>query len=277
MSMAKPDDVLDKATPQPRRLALVTGASSGLGESFARAYAARGFDVALVARRLDRLELLADDLRRTHNITALAIAADLSDPGAPATIFAAIGRDVDVLVNNAGFSVPRDYALTEWSEQQAFIAVLVTSVAALTHAVLPGMVARRYGRIIQVSSLAALSPGGAGHTLYPAAKSFVLKLTQSLSEEVRGTGVNITAVCPGFVKTGFHAANGTADLIEQAPRLFWQTPEVVVADTIAANEAGRVVVVPGLHNKLVALAFRLIPDGLGRALIRRGGAKYRME
>ena len=148
-----------------RPLALVTGASAGIGASFARALAARGYDLALVARRLDRLEELAKDLRARSTIEAFPIQADLSLAEAHLPVMAALkerGRSVDMLVNNAGFSIPKTFAATQWAEQRDFTMTLVMAVAGLTHAVLPDMLARGRGSIVNVSSMTALSPGGAG-------------------------------------------------------------------------------------------------------------------
>jgi short-subunit dehydrogenase len=261
-------------------LALVTGASSGLGEAFARAYGARGYDVALVARRVERLEALAEELRAEHSVRALVIPADLAVWQAERPILQAIadaGRRVDVLINNAGFGIPQDFAAVPWERQRDFLMTLVVSACALAHGVIPQMVQRRRGRIINVASLAAFSPGAAGHSLYPAAKSFALKFSQSLDAELRDKGILVTAICPGFTKTEFAAASGTEHLMDQAPRRFWQSAEQVVKIAMAANERGKVVVIPGWHNQLAAALMRYLPDGLTSALIRRGGAKYRLE
>lgn len=263
-----------------RRCALITGASAGLGDAFARAYAARGCDLVLVARRLDRLDRLALELREKHHIAVLTIAADLSLEESPAAITGTIrqaGLAVDILINNAGFSVPADFVRSSWDEQSRFIATLMTAPAALSHALLPGMIERGFGRIINVASLAAFAPGAAGHTLYPAAKSFVLRFSQSLEAELSDKGIKVTASCPGFTRTEFHIANGTADKLDQAPRLFWQSAEAVVESTIEANEAGRVVHIPGWHNKLAAAMLRYLPDQITVPLLRRGAAKYRVD
>jgi short-subunit dehydrogenase len=151
-----------------RRLALVTGASAGIGAALARIYASHGYDVALTARRLDRLEALAAEIRLRFGVEAYPIAADLSDPAGVDTVLAGVeaqGRVVDALVNNAGYGLPGAYAQTSWADQSAFLQVMLTSVCGLTHKVLPGMVERGFGRIVNVASLAGLAPGAAGHTL----------------------------------------------------------------------------------------------------------------
>lgn len=267
--------------PAPaRRLALVTGASSGLGEAFARAYAARGVDLALTARRADRLHALAEELRAAHGVEALVVPADLSVWEAHLEIVKAVraaGRHVDILVNNAGFGIAQTFTRVPWSRQRDFLMTLVVNACGLAHEVIPGMAERGWGRIINVASLAAFAPGAAGHTLYPAAKSFAVKFSQSLDAELRHKGVLVTAVCPGFTRTGFAAAEGTQALMDQAPRRFWQSAEEVVEIAIAANEQGRVLVTPGWHNRLAAFLMQALPGPLVSALIRRGAAKYQLE
>lgn len=261
-------------------LALVTGASSGLGEAFARAYAASGRDLAIVARRQDRLEALKAELEARERVRVLVIPADLSHAGAHSTIAARVaeaGSWVQTLVNNAGFGVPQDYVDTPWERQEAFLMTLVVNGCALAHAVLPQMLTRGSGAIINVASLAGFSPGAAGHTLYPAAKSFAIRFSQSLDAEVRDKGVKVTAVCPGFTRTEFNLASGTQQLMDAAPRIFWQSAEEVVQTALKANARGKVVVVPGLHNKVAAASLRYLPESLVRAMIARGGAKYRLK
>ncbi|MBI1358779.1 MAG: SDR family NAD(P)-dependent oxidoreductase [Alphaproteobacteria bacterium] len=270
-------------TPAPekqRPLALVTGASSGIGEAFSRALAARGYDLALVARRLDRLEALAEQLRTQHGCEAFAIQADLSIVEAHVPVMEAVearGRTIDMLVNNAGYSIPKTFAATTWAEQRDFTMTLVVAVAGLTHAVLAGMIARRRGSIINVSSMAALSPGAAGHTLYPAAKSFVLKFSLSLDAEVRKKGVRVTCLVPGFVESEFAIANGTKELMDEAGRKYRMTAESVVEATLKANDKGRTVVIPGLINQFAAGLMKYLPDSLVAAIIRGAAEKYRVE
>src|SRR5271167_3377317 len=154
----------------PRSLALVTGASAGLGAAFARAYAARGLDVALVARRADRLEALAGELSRAHGVETIVIPADLATYEAHAPVLAAIegrGRVVDVLVNNAGFGIAQSFTAVPWSRQRDFLMTMVVAACGLAYGVIPGMAARRRGSIINVASLAGFSPGVAGNSLYP--------------------------------------------------------------------------------------------------------------
>jgi short-subunit dehydrogenase len=259
-----------------KRLALVTGASSGIGAAFAEAFAGQGCDVCLVARRLDRLEALANEMQARFGIEAFCIQADLSQPSAISVITEALsarGRDVDILVNNAGYSLAQEFLATTGQQQSDFVQVLVASVVSLTHALLPSMAAKGYGRIINVGSMVAFSPGAAGHTLYPAAKSFVVKMSQSLAAEVSHLGIKVTAICPGQTVSEFSSVNGTSAAIAKSG-LYQQTAQAVVETAIAANEAGHEVVVPGWPNKIAVLAMKLLPDNLVAAIIRPQARKF---
>jgi len=259
-----------------RPLALVTGASSGIGEAFARALAARGYDLALTARRADRLQALADELAKAHAVETLVIPQDLAEFRAHEPILGAIaaqGRSVDLLVNNAGFSIPQSFVSVPWSRQEAFLMTLVVNACGLAYGVLPDMLARGGGRMINVSSLAAFSPGVAGHSLYPGAKSLMVTFSQALDAEYRARGLKVTAICPGYTDTGFPEATGMTSVMQTLPRRLFQTPETVAARAIAANDAGQVVVIPGWRNVLNARLMRLLP----RAILMRASAKYHLE
>jgi short-subunit dehydrogenase len=263
-----------------RPLALVTGASSGIGAAFARAYAARGHDLVLVARRADRLEALAAELSAAHGIEAFAVPADLAAWEAHAPILEAVaarGRHVDVLVNNAGFGIAQSFTGVPWSRQRDFLMTLVVSACGLAYGVIPGMVARGRGGLITVASLAGFAPGAAGHTLYPGAKSLAIRLSQSLDAEYRAKGLKVTAVCPGFTRTEFAAVAGTQAIMDASFRPFFQTAAQVAEAAIAANERGKVVFVPGWHNKIAAALLHYLPGALIEAAVRRGAAKYHLE
>ncbi|MBA3811227.1 MAG: SDR family NAD(P)-dependent oxidoreductase [Caulobacteraceae bacterium] len=266
--------------PAIRKLALITGASAGLGAAFARAYAARGFDLALVARRLDRLEALGAELTKAHGVEAFAIQADLATIGVERLVLGAVaarGGKIDVLVNNAGFSIPQSFAAVPWERQRDFLMALVVSACGLAHGVIPGMVERGRGAIINNASLAGFAPGTPGHTLYAGAKSLAIKFSEALDAEYRAKGVRVTALCPGFTHTDFGRANGTQVAMDSSPRFFFQTAEAVVETAIHANERGRVVVVPGWHNKIAAALLRYLPDSLVKAVVRAGAEKYHLE
>ncbi|MET0272189.1 MAG: SDR family oxidoreductase [Phenylobacterium sp.] len=262
-----------------RRLALVTGASAGIGAAFARILASHGYDVALTARRGDRLEKLAEDIRLRSGVETLVIAADLAEPEGPGQVLdhlTAHGRVVDVLVNNAGYGLPGAYAETSWADQQAFLQVMLHAPCELAHRVLPGMVARRFGRIVNVASLAGLVPGAAGHTLYAATKGFLVKFSQSLHLETEGQGVHVTALCPGFTYSEFHDVNGTrAQVSASTPEWLWLGADEVAAAGYEAVEANRTICVPGAPNKAIAAVAKLLPDDWALALMASQGPRFR--
>ena len=258
---------------------MITGASAGIGAAFARVFAENGFDLVLTARREARLHELADELGRKHSVSSRVIAADLADPGAPRRIFdeiASHGRHVDALVNNAGYGVPGSFRNASWSKHADFIQVMITAVVHLTHLFEPGMRERGYGRIINVSSLAALVPGSAGHTLYGAAKSFLVKFSESLSLEHVGSGVHVTALCPGFTYSEFHDVLGNRALVSKLPSYLWMDADSVARQGYEAVMAGKPVFVNGPINRAVAAAVKLMPQYAALALMRRQTKKIRV-
>ncbi|MEZ5986788.1 MAG: SDR family oxidoreductase [Hyphomonas sp.] len=264
-----------------RRLCLITGASAGIGAEFARQYSALGWDVALIARRAERLDALAADLQEKYKISAITIAEDLADPAAPERLLAALaakGRHVDSLVNNAGYGLPGTFFTTSWEDQAAFIQVLYTAPLELTHRVLPGMAERGYGRIINVASLAGYAAGSAGHTLYASVKAGLIKFSESLNAECQALGhadIHCTALCPGFTWTEFHDVNGTREDTNKMPKWMWMPAEPVVRQGIEAVNRGQPVIVPGLVNKGMATLTRILPEPLGRAMVRSQGKRFR--
>lgn len=268
------------AEASPRKLALITGASAGIGAAFATAYAARGFDLALVARRKDRLEALADSLAAGYGVQAFAIAADLSATDAPGQVMAALGahgRRVDVLVNNAGFGIPRRYTDVPWSEQRGFLMSMAVAPCGLAYAVIPGMTERGWGRLINVASIAGFAPGVAANTLYPGVKALMIKFSQALDAEYRAAGLKVTALCPGSTLTEFAAEAGYQHLLGRSHNRFAQTTDQVVKAAIRGNEAGRVIVIPGWSNRLAVSLMRTLPEPLVRAVINAGAAKYTLK
>ena len=260
-----------------RRLALVTGASAGIGQAFARILASQGYDVALTARRADRLESLAEELQLRWGVETLTVAADLAEPQAPAQILdhlAAHGRSVDALVNNAGYGLAGGFAENSWDDHAAFIQVMMTAPCELAHRVVPAMVERRFGRIVNVASLAAMIPPAAAHTLYGASKAFLLKFSQSLHLELAGHGVHVTALCPGLTYSEFHDVSGTrAQTQAAAPEWVWMGSDEVAAAGYEAVEANRPVTVPGAPNKAIAALAKVLPDDWALALVASQGKR----
>ncbi len=261
-----------------RRTALITGASAGIGKAFAEQLAKDGFDLVITARRKDRLDALAEDIRRDRGVKVLVIAEDLCDPRAPERIVTELRErnvDIDVLVNNAGFGLARMYVDSTWQQQADMIQVLVTQVAHLTHALLPGMLERRYGRILHVASLAGLIPGAPSSTLYAGCKAFLVKFAESLAAEVQGSGAHVTAVCPGFTYSEFHDVKGTREIVRRLPSAMWQPADVVARDGIDAAMRGEVVFVPGPVNRLIAILLRHLPQTAARGIVRGRAKDFR--
>jgi short-subunit dehydrogenase len=258
------------------RTALITGASAGIGIELARVFAENGFDVVLTARREHRLRTVAAAIERDFGVKAQVVAADLADATAPSRLYEEIERrklTVDALVNNAGYGVPRSFRKNSWETHAAFLQVMITAVAHLTHLFEPGMTARRYGRILNVSSLAALLPGSAGHTLYSAAKSFLVKFTESLSLEHVDDGVHVAALCPGFTYSEFHDVLGNRKLVSKMPSYMWMDAPTVAREGYRAVMDGKAVHVPGRVNRAIATATRLLPEPLALGAMRRGSWK----
>lgn len=244
-----------------RRKALITGASAGIGATFARQLAAQGYDLLLVARRGDRLQDLANELAKRHQVQCEILSADLASPGASAVVMAHLDKlnwRIDFLVNNAGLSGNAKFARSPWAPLGGEIQLMMTTLTELTHCIAPGMIERRWGRIINVSSLAAVSPPGES-LLYSAIKSYVLVLSQSLDMEFKRHGVHVTALCPGFTHSEFHDVMGTRDTANHLPRVLWQQPEDVVKEGIAAVMKGKPVCVPGSFNKFLTIVMRPMP------------------
>ena len=243
--------------------ALVTGASGGIGEEFARQLAAQGADLVLVARRDDALERLANELGERNGVSCEVIAADLTTD---AGVAAVEGRaaEVDLLVNNAGFGISAHLASTDPAQVDGMIRLNVLALARLTRAALPAMLARNHGGIVNVSSVAGFQPSPSFAT-YNATKAFVTMFTEALSLEVKGTGVRVQALCPGLTRTGFQSVAGETGT-DGLPDAVWQEPPAVVAASLAGLRRNAVIVVPGVHNKLLIGATSVLPHGIKRRL-----------
>lgn len=244
--------------------ALVTGASAGIGMEFSRQLAARGYQLVLVARRADKLQAVAEELSATHSTNSLVITADLSEAGACESIVQQLEKndiDIEFLVNNAGYGLPGSFHVPGWKEHADFIQVMMTAVCELTWRLLPGMQKRGRGYIMNVASVAGLVQPSAGHTLYGASKSFLIKFSESLALENEKTGVRVCALCPGFTYTEFHDVNGTREMISKLPGYLWLNVKDVVADAVNSINSGksRTVVVPGRQYKMIVFIYRYLP------------------
>lgn len=258
------------------KYALITGASSGIGEAIAREYSRRGKPLILTARRTERLEALAKEL--SANAPCVVIAADLSDRDTPRRLFAetkAQNLVVDTLVNNAGYGVPGRYLSSPWKTHADFLQVMIHAVSELTHLYLPAMEIAGHGRILNIASLAGLVPSSAGHTMYGATKAWLIRFSECLALETASKGVNVTALCPGFTYSEFHDVNGMRSSISKLPKFLWLSSEQVAKLGVDAVESGKTKVITGRANKIIALLCKYLPDWLARALVASKSKEFR--
>lgn len=257
---------------------LITGASSGIGAALAERFAARGDALVLSARRSDRLEGLAEELRRRHGVNATVIPCDLADPEGADLLLEALAQHnlhVATLVNNAGFGLRGDFTDSPWPEAAAMLQLMVTAPARLCHGLLPAMQGAGAGTIVNVASLAGLIPGLPGSTLYSASKAFLIRFSQSLAAENRSNGLRVLAVCPGYVHTEFHAVLGVEERMQRLPGLFWMEADDLAARVLAALEGRRPLLVPGGLNRSIAALARLLPDATAGRLSATFSRRYR--
>ncbi len=260
-------------TKGTNRVALITGASSGIGEALAREFAAHGFDLLLVARSERALQTIATTLRETSGCSVDVIVSDLSRETSAEEIHRAAsreGRFVDVLVNNAGFGDYGPFYRADWEKNRHMIEVNIVAVTALTRLFLPSMVARRQGRILNIASTAAFQPGPL-MSVYYASKAYVLHFSEAIANELEGTGVTVTAFCPGPVRTRFQeVAEMQESRLVKGRSL--PSPADVARDAFRALMAGKVVQVHGAWNYL----FSLSPRFSSRSMVRKV-ARYIQE
>ena len=261
---------MTEAASRPR--ALITGASSGIGEAFARQLAKRGHDLVLVARRRERMEKLAAEVSEAYGVEAEVIEADLAEDGDVSAVEERVRRgDIDLLVNDAGFGTRGEFAGLPLARELEELDVNVRALMRLTHAALGPMVERGRGAVINVASTGAFQPVPYMAT-YAATKAFVLHFSEALHEEVKGKGVTVTCLCPGPVKTDFQQVAGVNE--RRMPAMAWVSVDAVVESALKAVSARRAIVMPGLLNRVTAGAVRLMPRSLAR---RIAGAMFREE
>lgn len=265
-----------KTSPPPREgasRALITGASSGIGEAFGRALARKGYDLVLVARRRDRMKKLAADVATANGVAAEIIEADLALPDGVGQVEQRLLQgDISMLVNCAGFGTRGEFASLPEERELEEIDVNVRALTRLSHAALETMVPAHRGTIINVASTGAFQPVPYMAT-YAATKAYVLSFSEALHEEAKPHGVTVTCVCPGAVRTEFQQVAGVDD---RALRLGWTSPEKVVNMTLRAASRGKAVVVPGGLNQATALSNRFVPRFVTRriagAMFKRAGS-----
>jgi hypothetical protein len=248
---------------------LITGASAGIGAELAREFAGHGHHLVLVARSKDKLTALAAELNAAHDTDALVIVEDLSRPGCTAAIAAELEEraiEIDILVNNAGVLDVGPFADTPTETYDNMVALNVAAPTSLTSLLLPPMIERRFGRILNVASLAGFQPIPS-MAVYAASKAYVLSLTESLSEELRGTGVTITALCPGLTDTNLLAGvKAKSQTAQWTPSLLISDPKTVAKQAYKATMSGRTILVPGLPNQLAAAWAQLNPRWVVRTV-----------
>jgi uncharacterized protein len=257
-----------------RKTALITGASGGIGEALARTLAQHGYNLILVARTMSKLEALGAELIAKNGVEAVSIASDLSAFDASEKLIAdleARGLNVDVLVNNAGFGEYGEFATGDPTKQQQMISLNILTLTMLTRHLLPKMLERKFGRVMNVASTAAFMPGPL-MSVYYASKAYVLSFSEALSEELLGSGVTVTALCPGPTESDFQARAAMED-----SKLFkgktLMTSREVAEQGVAALERGQRVIIPGLMNQIQAQASRFLPRAIVPGIVKNVQAR----
>ena len=261
-----------------KKWALITGASAGIGASFAHQLAAKGWSLVLIARRQDKLVEIQKKLIQQYSIDCKNLSIDLSQVDANQQIFdfcTTQNITVSMLVNNAGYGVPGDFDSVDWKTHQDMLQVMLTSVVELTHLFYPKMKENQHGYIINIASLAGLAPPTAGHTQYGAIKSFLIKFSHSLHLESKEHGVHVTALCPGFTYSEFHDVNGTRSMVKKMSKKLWMTADDVVRQGIEAVENNHAVYINGWRNRMIATWVKILPDRVIRFLMKGSVAKFR--
>lgn len=224
------------------------------------------------------MQELAAELAQQHSIRATVIAADLGDPKSPGQIWNTLESQhiqVDMLINNAGYGVTGTYLSRDWTVHQAFMQVMLRSVAELCHRFMPAMAERGWGRVINVASLAGFLPGTNGHTQYAAVKAWMIKFSESLSLELADQGVLTCASCPGFTYSEFHDVTGTREQMSGMPKWMWMTAEDVVQRSLKANQKGKAIIITGGVNRFIAFLTKILPRRTVMWLLRKNNSKFR--
>jgi short-subunit dehydrogenase len=247
-----------QVTKMTNKRALITGASAGLGREFARQLAAAGKNLVLVARRREPMEELATQLRDAHGVEIEILTADMSDPAAPARLFGetrAKGFEIDYLINNAGSEGPDLVKVRDWGRHDAYLRLMMTSVAAMCHEFMPRMIEEGYGRVINVASVAGLMTVANDYSYGPT-KAYLVALSKALASTYKEKGVNVMALCPGFTHTDFHASERLTAMKSNMPKFAWYDADVVIRDGLTAIEKGKDVCISGRLYRVLVPVFR---------------------
>jgi uncharacterized protein len=267
----RPATDIGTAATTLNKVALVTGAASGLGEQFSRRLAKEGYDIVLVDRQGDKARALADSITQMYGVRTHVIEQNLSDPTAAYRIFEvcnAAGLHIDVLVNNAGYVLLDKAAhLLPWAICRDHIRVLLKTTVEMCHRFVQPMIEKGWGRIISVSSVSGFMPGTAGVATYNASKAFLIPFSEGIYAELAGMGVNVTVVCPGFMKTDIFDA-GAQHVKDAVPSFLWVDPARVADEAIRAVSAGKPVHISGLLNKLIVAVSKYVPRSIFRERAR---------
>jgi len=250
--------------------ALVTGATSGIGAAYAKLLAKEKYDLVLVARDLPRLNAYAKELNKTYKIKVETLQADLTKPAQLAKVEKRLSsktKPIEVLINNAGFGIKQSFTDTQIKKEQELLDVLVTAPMRLTHAVLPQMIKRDIGVIVNVSSVASWIAGGT----YSAAKSYLTVFSEYLNTELKRTNIKVSALCPGFTRTEFHQRGKMR--MTGLPNFMWLSSDQVVAKSWKYAKAGKAICIPGWQYLILSTIARVAP----RPIVRKAGINVRRK
>jgi len=251
---------------------LITGASAGLGKEFARQLAACGFDLVLVARRREPMEDLATQLRDAHGVEIEIMTADMSKTDAPAVLFRDTqtrGLDIDYLINNAGTESPDLILQRDWATHDAYLRLMMTSVAAMCHEFIPGMLERGFGRVLNVASVAGRMTVGGDYSYGPT-KAYLIAMSKALSNSYKSRGVYTMALCPGFTHTDFHVSEKLTTMKAETPGFIWYDADVVIREGLEALEKGKDEYTSG---RLYRFAIPILRQRWAQGLLRMLGVK----
>ena len=273
---------MSNETLSSRKIALVTGASAGIGAEFAKQLAAQNFNLVITARRMQRLEALANELRSEYDTKVLCLAADLAEPSAVQTLIDTLDEHqltIHTLINNAGYGVPGHLTAVEWQQHQDFMQVMVNSVIELCYRLLPATQAQQAGQIINVASLAGIVPSSASHTLYAASKAFLIKLSEALALENEPLGIKVQALCPGFTYSEFHDVLGMREQVSKMPGYMWMSAESVVSESLreTAKPNGKIMLISGPVNRFIARLSHWLPQKTAVNMVKRRSKQYRAQ